>query len=358
MGGLYIVPELVMRYSWFMPWNKIVNGRESKPGVSRAQPSFWRWDLRVVNLVRLAVGIGGLLTLLGFAGTVGWVFDLCAHFRVQYAVALVVAGIVLVVLWRRPWSGIVALALGAVNASCLWLLFWAPPAGGPASPAHRLLLANVNTYGGDPDRVADLIRHVAADYVVLEEISPEWLDRLADVLRAYPYSEADARTDNFGIGLFSRWPLENTQILTLGPVDVPAVAARFHLAGQPVMLVAMHTLPPVNADQFALRNAQLAAAAQAVRELPVPLLLAGDFNVTPWSPWFRRLLRASGLRDSARGYGWQPTWPAGLPWLWLPLDHCLYTTNLVIVSRQVGPAIGSDHYPLIVDFALAPAAGP
>jgi len=83
-----------------------------------------------------------------------------------------------------------------------------------------------------------------------------------------------------------------------------------------------------------------------------PLLLLGDLNVTPWNHHFKKLLRHTGLKDSTQGYGVQPTWPTYYPWLWIPIDHCLYSSSIHVVGRKVGEHVGSDHYPVIIDFAI------
>ena len=95
-----------------------------------------------------------------------------------------------------------------------------------------------------------------------------------------------------------------------------------------------------------------ATLAGVARGLPEPVLVLGDLNASPWSSHFRRFLRDSGLRDSAQGRGVQPTWPAGMPWLWIPIDHCLHSPQLQVVARHVGPNLGSDHYPVVVDFVV------
>ena len=78
---------------------------------------------------------------------------------------------------------------------------------------------------------------------------------------------------------------------------------------------------------------------------------------SPWGAHFRRLVHDSGLRDSAQGRGVHPSWPAIDPLLRIPIDHCLLSPCIGLVDRRVGPDIGSDHYPLIVDFVL-PATKP
>jgi endonuclease/exonuclease/phosphatase (EEP) superfamily protein YafD len=37
----------------------------------------------------------------------------------------------------------------------------------------------------------------------------------------------------------------------------------------------------------------------------------------------------------------------------VPIDHCLVSPEITILDRRLGPAVGSDHYPLIVDFIIS-----
>ena len=84
---------------------------------------------------------------------------------------------------------------------------------------------------------------------------------------------------------------------------------------------------------------------------PGPLIVAGDFNCTPWSPFFSDLLAATGLHDSALGFGVWPTWNSSLLPLGLKIDHVLVTGGVVARNHQVGADVGSDHFPVIVDLA-------
>ncbi len=70
------------------------------------------------------------------------------------------------------------------------------------------------------------------------------------------------------------------------------------------------------------------------------------FELCPASPYFGDFLKATGLRDSRRGWGWQATWNASRPLLRIPIDHCLVEPEMHVLNREVGPDIGSDHFPI------------
>jgi len=76
-------------------------------------------------------------------------------------------------------------------------------------------------------------------------------------------------------------------------------------------------------------------------------------NGTPWSPFFKDFLLSSGLRDSREGFRLQPTWPTWFPPAWIPIDHALVSSSVVVHDRRVGPNVGSDHYPVIIDFSIS-----
>ena len=40
-----------------------------------------------------------------------------------------------------------------------------------------------------------------------------------------------------------------------------------------------------------------------------------------------------------------------MPLLLIPIDHCLYGSGLHVNAKKIGPNVGSDHYPVVVDFS-------
>lgn len=84
--------------------------------------------------------------------------------------------------------------------------------------------------------------------------------------------------------------------------------------------------------------------------------MVGDFNATPWSYPFRRLMASTDLSNSALGFGLDLSYPAdGNPLVRVPIDHLLFSDGLAVVDRRLGPAMGSDHFPLTVDLAFTAA---
>lgn len=87
------------------------------------------------------------------------------------------------------------------------------------------------------------------------------------------------------------------------------------------------------------------------------IIMAGDFNSTPWSFIRQRADREMGLIRRTRAVF---SWPAdkanhntmSAPLPFLPIDHIYAGEGWATVSVRRGPRLGSDHYPIVA--VLAP----
>ena len=255
--------------------------------------------------------------------------------------------------WAIPESFNIGVACSdAQPAGDIAVVEITPAAGGTAL---RLLLFNVFTDNLNSAAVLELVRRETPDVVILQEIDDRWAAEVQGLEAILPHSKVITRTDNFGIGLWSRLPLARAEEIAFGDYELPSIHASVQVAGREITLVATHPMPPASAAGFAERNAQLSMIAALVQRSAAPAIVIGDLNTTMWSPYFAKLLRESGLADARKGFGILPTWPAGAPVLRIPLDHCLASPSLRVMGIRTGQAIGSDHLPLIVDLWIPPA---
>jgi endonuclease/exonuclease/phosphatase (EEP) superfamily protein YafD len=297
----------------------------------------------------LAAGAGlAIATVAGFLGRFCWLCDLFAHFRVQFfQIALVFIGLSI---WRKNNRLLAAFVLLACLNYALVLPFYfgRPPAA--AQKPARAMLINILASNGNTKQVLEAIQAADPDLLVLEEVTPKWAETLREL--DYPYRLENIRTDCFGIMLLSRVPLSKTNTVLVGTAGVPTLIANVHLPQGEISLIGTHPLPPFNGEYSRQRNAQLAALPELVASREKPVLLIGDLNASPWSARFRQLLKDSGLKNSMQGFGFQPSWPAHSRFLRIPIDHMLHSPGIRIHSRQIGPDVGSDHFPVIVDFTV------
>jgi len=293
------------------------------------------------------------LSLIGYLDRLFWLAELAAHFRVQYALGLLFIGLALM-LARRRRPAAVFTVISVVQFASIVPLYFPHPADVPEdAPRFRVYMHNVNATNQAKDEVLQAIRAANPDVIVLLEVNDDWM-RALEPLKDGGYKSwvTATRDDNFGIALISRLPFEKSETLFLGQAAVPSIRARVQLGDRTVTLLASHPVPPIGGKRAALRNGQLEAIAEVAAGIAGPLVVLGDLNCTHFSACFRDLLDAGGLEDSARGRGFQPTWPA--PWLpiMLPLDHCLIRGGVAVRRRRTRAACGSDHLSLVVDLVL------
>ncbi len=309
----------------------------------------------IVHTAWAALAMAGIGTTIAGLARLGWPFELACHFRLQYALLACASAVLFGGAHAWPVAAL-ALGLALINLRALGPLTTrrAPP---PSDRTYRLLMANVWRFNPSPARLERLIRQAAPDVIVLLEMTPRWLAALRHFETDYPYSKAVIRGGGFGILCLSRLPLESAAVVRIGRVGLPSVVVRMRLDGKTVTVVAAHPLSPLKHRSLSRRNRQLEAIAHFIGQQSGPLVLVGDLNATPWSPMFRDLLRLSKLRDSRVGFGLQASWPVWVPLIRIPIDHCLVSSDLMVHRRARGPSIGSDHFPVFLDFSLSELHG-
>lgn len=293
-----------------------------------------------------------LCTVAAFFGGWWWPLDLLASFRPQYAVALVMLGLVLVLVrWRR--TGALVLAAGMVNAAVVLPLYFAPNSDGLRTGERVLVMSfNVKADVSLFDPLVALIERTEPDVVFLHEATPGWEERMAAA--DLPYRVVSSRNTGVRFGTLVLAP-HDAAVEGFGFAEGEPRAVRVDIAGDAgsISVLGIHPLSPINERRAELRDAQLAYAAEWAASVDGRGVVVGDFNATPWSHAFRRLLDESGFANSQRGYGVAATFPADLnPVFRVPIDHLLYSDGLEIVDRRLGPSMGSDHYPLLVELVV------
>ncbi|HSD87327.1 MAG TPA: endonuclease/exonuclease/phosphatase family protein [Kofleriaceae bacterium] len=279
-----------------------------------------------------------------------WPFVLFAHFRVQYVELGVLIVICTALLRLRGYFDIAMIAT-LLHALSITADLTAEARTGPRDgKALRVLLLNVHTESTGFARVRQLIADEKPDLIGLVEVDQHWLEELAPALAGYPGRIEEPRPDNFGIALYARGDVQGSA-MELGS-SLPTVVANVTVDQTRLSVIVTHPLPPMNGAAVDQQRAQFDAIADQTRSATPPVLVMGDFNTTPWSRLFQRLLGRSGLCDSRAGFGVQASFPAASALLRIPIDHVLLSCTVGVRDRRIGPDVGSDHLPVIVDLVF------
>jgi endonuclease/exonuclease/phosphatase (EEP) superfamily protein YafD len=308
-----------------------------------------RWLDRLLGICAAVVVLANLLPL---GSRWLWTLELTSHFRVQY-LAVTAAMLTLVAL-RGRWAACAALlAAGSVSAAAVWP--YVPALNGAtnvalAAPATlKVLTVNVSYRPFSPRRLLELVRQEDPDLLIVQELTPHAEQVLADFdtlfAQHHKFPAAGAR----GIGVWSRYELESSTTFALG--RLPAIEARVLAPQGAFTVIGAHLNSPVSPRRAAARNAELRELAVRSAAIQGPLVVAGDFNITPYSPFYTDWLASSGLTDSRRGRTLSISWPTWLPWAGIPIDHVAVNSGFSIVSHRPLANFDSDHYGVLVELA-------
>jgi endonuclease/exonuclease/phosphatase (EEP) superfamily protein YafD len=316
---------------------------------------------RALNLLLMLAAAGlVLITAFTFAARLWWAFDLFSHFRLQYLVAALVLCVAALAVRAHPTAAVLA-AVALVHGWAIKDLWW----GGTASAAPggvplRVVSANVLSQNRTPEKVLEFVRAADADLVVLVDPRLQrWKPVLAELAALYPYETPRGSGEGPAVILFSRHPILDEELVRPPGGQRPYLMAEVAVGGETLVVAGVHPSSPSPSEpgDTRRRNRDLDHIRDIARDTDRPVIVAGDFNTTPWSPYFQDLLAAAGLRDAAEGHGYIGSWPT---WFWpalIPIDHVLLKGPLAATAVRRGPAIGSDHYPIIADLRLLSGPG-
>lgn len=280
--------------------------------------------------------------------------DILTHMTPVWTVGALAAG---AVWWGGGRRGWVTPAASAITL-CVAVFLSAPDLvatlSWKARPEQQTIrVVQYNLWAGNKSLAASTRWLLAqdADFLVLQEADGAVPGISSLVGAAYSYSAPCVRAGACPTVILSRRPPVETQAFNASILNPYSGGwARYDLPGGPVTLAAVHLRRPYPLGPQRVELRELVAALE-----PLPreaMILAGDFNLTPWSFAMKRLDRDLGLQRRTRLL---PTWPTpsrpethGLAPAVLPIDHVYAGKGWRTVRVRRGPDLGSDHYPVVV----------
>lgn len=322
------------------------------------------------------------LPILGLAGAAGvrrldfhfWPAELLWHFTETFFLASLATTAVLVVVHRFiPATAAAVLTIyfgfavtnvpGVPPGQATSLLPVAHARAGEAAQAGtvaiRLVTHNLYVHNDRPDALADWLERQDADVLVFQEISEQTAAIMATAANRYPHQffgwpanyveRPDLRGALNGLAILSRHPIRHPCLFRQTRYGAPVAFADLLLpGGTNVRLAVVHTSNPIRRSGLRSRNQLMQALAEELRRYDGPLIVAGDFNATPYTPAFAQFLHAAGL-TTVRAY--PGTYPQIAGDFGLPIDHVL-VRGVRIVDIEALDAFGSDHRPLRADLVV------
>lgn len=277
-----------------------------------------------------------------------WLIDIFSNFKLQY---LFLSFLVLIAVFFLPKKKPLALIL--IFVSIFWNGYYIAPyylTSNDLKPTRngdfKISSINLLSNNSTSDLVTNYIEKENPDILILMELTPEWKNQLSSILKNYKYKQLVPRRDNFGIAVLSKFEMKST-IDYFDLNDKPSIVGEILIKSEKYTVLATHLVPPINQQFFEKRNKQLSNIVKSRSRFSENLIVIGDLNTSSFSNHFDKLIQGD-LKDSRMGFGLLPTWPADFKIFQTTLDHCLVSSNLIVLERSNGENIGSDHLPITI----------
>ena len=285
----------------------------------------------------------------------------------QFHFGLGLAGIVIVslIIRHRRLALVAFLAAFSVLGIEAWRALPDTTRPAPAATSERLRIvsANVNGNNEDVDAIADALRQVDPNVVVIIEYNFVYQRSLIDLLADSLPHQAVLQPDNAPAFLV----LSDRPITHSSRRDDPAGPTRrrfeISLDDQPIAVYVVHHQSPSDIETLEVNLAQTADLVERLPAEPREAIYLGDFNASTWTPQLTSL-REAGLTEAfdAAAFGRGGTWPNAInDWqslepivpfgLGIRIDNLFSTSGLVATDAGVGEYMQSDHRLVWADFA-------
>lgn len=288
-----------------------------------------------------------------------------ADFPRLQILAVGVIALILLIFWQQPWDlwrEIIFIALLAALAYQLkmvlpYTFIWKKQVQqvrqDQLNPKQQisLIVSNVLTPNHQYQLLIAQIEKYQPDLVLTLESDQAWQNALAVIEKDYPYRVAVPLDNLYGMHLYSRLELKNTEVKFILSDEIPSIHSTVILpSGQPVQLYCLHPKPPspTEAKDSTLRDAELLMVGDQIKDLDQSCIVMGDLNDVAWSRTTRLFQRISGLLDPRVGRKYINTFHANYKFLRWSLDHVFHSTDFALVEMKRLPYIGSDHFPVYV----------
>ena len=219
-----------------------------------------------------------------------------------------------------------------------------------------IVVANVWIKNRHADELLTIIDDKDPTFVLTMEVNDWWVKQLKVLKKNYPYSLTFPADNAYGMALYSKIPLNNSQIRFLNHDRVPSFSMTVTLPDSNVFqLCTIHPVAPapskyptnVGGEEVALLKEARLIASQSL-----PTMVAGDFNDVGWSHNTTQFADISGLNDVRYGRGMYNTFDAQSLFMRWPLDYVFVSNQFQVLSIERLPKFGSDHFPYYVQLVL------
>ncbi|WP_039018178.1 endonuclease/exonuclease/phosphatase family protein [Halocynthiibacter namhaensis] len=282
-----------------------------------------------------------ILFLFSFAGMLHPLGDSLAVFRWHLAGAIVVVCLIAAPKQgqeRWVWAA-VALPAFAAFAQITWQGSWIT---GTSDFDYQIYQKNMSFRMGDTRSLQEDILATGADFVTLQEVDQDNRQLLKGLSETHPTQAFCDFARVGGVAVATHFPRTELPVVCDAGSGMVAMQVQTHYGT--LWLASIHLHWPYPYGQAG----QVDRLLPGLESLDGAVLIAGDFNMVPWSHTLRQIAQAT---TSRRAGNVLYTFPMKDGLITLPIDHVLVPGHFATES-QLRHLLGSDHLGVLARFTM------
>lgn len=307
------------------------------------------------KLASILVLILAISVVCGYFSSFSWFFDLLVNFQYQYAF-----GAVILLLWftirKHRNCALLCIALACSALFQIYASLDLTTAETVTDGEFTIVQYNRKYTLSGHEGLKDFIRLEDPDVIVVQEAVHTHASALNELKDEYPHQILEPRPNAFGMIVLSKHPFLEKNVIPFQRMAIDNFLLHFTVQPNgfdPISIYTLHPTPPIYPLHQKQRNSELVITSQAAGEdKTANVIMMGDWNMTPFSPHFRSVLKNGKLKNQHTALYPLLTWPAffPVPALQIPIDHILHKGNIELIEKRRGHPMRSDHYPVIATF--------
>jgi endonuclease/exonuclease/phosphatase (EEP) superfamily protein YafD len=165
----------------------------------------------------------------------------------------------------------------------------------------RLALINLSSIDSDPRKVFQYISKKNHDILIFQEYTPEWQGAIENQIEPnFSYKIALPRIDVYGLKILSQYPIVIAD--TIYYKDIPLLKIQLLKNNKRFDVLTAYFPPQLDANSREIALGELDLINSRIEAMQVPLIVAGVFNMVPWSAEIQDFKQKGGFTESRSGY--------------------------------------------------------
>jgi len=311
-----------------------------------------------ITLLSLITGTLPLTLLFGYFGEYCRFFDVLSNFKLQIfqTTLFLIPAACYLKKPRKLWIANIAILALIFLVTFAEIIPWYYNSKLPDNNTckFRVSLVNVLKKNNHYSDVIKFVKNTSPDLLIFMEIDDKWFEKLKVLDADYQSQIVSSTLGNDGIVVYTKFPIINSEEIVLSPKNRPNLKITLNIKGQKVDCLVAHPVSPTRKPgKWEDRNTHIENIGKVANLAENPLIVIADMNTSMWSPFYKKMIHGTHLRNSRKGFGINGTYPAPLTLIsGVPIDHILFDNNFSCSNFKRGAYIGSDHLPIYADLYM------